>query len=106
LGTGADGVPEEAPRQEKAREKEEAPALETPQGNVVRPATRRKLPQEIRKRIGRKIDELAYEPRPPDGILATHAGKTQIGRAANRSSRDSCSTQTPRSRRAFRVSGD
>lgn len=56
---------------------------------VVQPSAARelrKLPREIRKRIGRKIDELADEPRPPDakvlqgseGFLRVRVGDYRI----------------------------
>ena len=41
---------------------------------ILRPSAARelrKLPKEIRKRIGKKIDELASNPRPPDAKALT-----------------------------------
>jgi mRNA interferase RelE/StbE len=49
---------------------------------VVQPSAARelrKLPREMRKRIGRKIDELASEPRPPDAkVLQGNEGFLRV----------------------------
>ena len=56
---------------------------------IVQPSAARelrKLPKEIRRRIGKKIDELAENPRPPDakalagaeGFLRVRAGEYRI----------------------------